>query len=148
MKFWALSAMAALLFFPSLSTADETGAITAHNAYAYATSQVQKNGAVFMEIVNGGAQIDRVTSATSDVAARVELHTHIMDGDIMMMREVERYELPAGETVTLEPMGHHIMLMGLKQRLEDGQHFPLTLTLETGAPITIDIEIVKPGHAP
>ena len=55
------------------------------DAYAYATTSVQTNGAVFFELSNINAQDDRIVSAHADVSEKVELHTHEMDGGIMMM---------------------------------------------------------------
>lgn len=122
--------------------------ISVKSPYAYATAATQKNGAVFMVIENAGETDDKVLSASSSIAERVELHTHTMDGGIMMMREVEHYKVSAGEDTILEPMGHHIMLMGLTHALSVGEHFPLVLDLEKAGPISIDVTVVKPGEAP
>lgn len=119
--------------------------ILVENPYALATTSVQKNGAVFMTLMNESGQDHSVVSAASDVAERIELHTHLMDGDMMMMREVDAYTLPAGESVTLEPMGHHIMLMGLKAPLQAGESFPLTLSLKDGSTLDVDVMIKNPG---
>ena len=131
--------------------------VRVENPYAYATSKVQKNGAVFMTIHykhhyeseedKAGSEHGplKIINAESDVAERVELHTHVMDGDMMMMREVEHYEIPHDGSVTLEPMGHHIMLMGLKQPLKAGESFPVTLHLDDGQKRTYDVLIKNPG---
>lgn len=137
---------AALLLSPYTAHADEAS-VHVSNAYAYATTPAQKNGAVFMAVHNDGEAADKITAASAAVAQAVELHTHIMDGDKMMMREVEAYDLPAGEVTTLHPHGHHIMLMGLNAPLKAGDTFPLTLTLEGGAPLTVDVLIKNPGDA-
>ena len=99
-------------------------------AYAYPTSKVQLNGAIFMNIENLSNTQETVISAYTDIADRVELHTHIMDGDIMMMRQVEGYVIPAKQHVKLEPTGHHIMLFGLKNPLKVGDTFPLYLKVD------------------
>ncbi|MCB1721269.1 MAG: copper chaperone PCu(A)C [Rhodospirillales bacterium] len=121
--------------------------ISAQNAYAYATSPVQQNGAVFVEFSNISENDIKITSAKADVSERVELHTHLMDGDVMMMREVESYDIPAGGSFTLEPMGHHIMLMGLKAPLVEGESFPVTVMDEHGAGLTFTVEIKAPGES-
>ena len=64
---------------------------------------------------------------------------------MMMMREVEGYDVPAGGSTTLEPMGHHIMFIGLKAPLETGSTFPLTLTFADDHEIVVDVEIKNPG---
>lgn len=119
--------------------------VSARHAYAYATSPVQKNGAVFVELHNDGETPVKITAAQADVAARVELHTHIMNGDVMMMRQVESYDIPAGQTVILKPMSHHIMLMGLKAPLVAGESFPMTISDEHGAQARFDVEVKNPG---
>ena len=119
------------------------------NPYAFATTALQKNGAGFFTLENTSAQDDKLLAVEGDIAEKIELHTHIMDGDKMVMRKVEEgYEVKADEPLVLEPMGHHIMLMGLKNPLELGAHFPLTLIFETHEPMTIDVQIVAPGDAP
>ncbi len=124
------------------------GTVSVRGAYAYATSPVQKNGAVFVNIVNDSPHDDKVMGASGELSERVELHTHTMDGDMMMMREVEHYALPAGAATILEPMGHHIMLMGLKAPLAAGNSFPITLTFEKHPPIIMDVQVMKVGTTP
>ena len=121
------------------------GDVSFSHVYAYATAPVQKNGAVFMVITNHSDHDDRILSASASVSERVELHTHMMDGGIMMMRQVDAYDVPSGETVTLEPMGHHVMLMGLHEPLKAGEHFPLTLHFEQRDPLVVDVAIKNPG---
>ena len=53
-----------------------------------------------------------------------------MDGNVMKMRAVPALELPAGKAVELKPGGYHVMLMDLKQPLQDGESVPLTLVVE------------------
>jgi periplasmic copper chaperone A len=77
---------------------------------------------------------------------RIELHTHIMDGDVMRMREMEGgIPLPPGETVKLQPGGFHIMLLGLKQGLAAGSRFPLTLTFEKAGSVQVDVPVEAMG---
>lgn len=48
----------------------------------------------------------------------------------MEMRQQESLELPAKQTVKLEPDGLHIMLLDLKSPLKPGDKVPLRLTLQ------------------
>jgi len=48
----------------------------------------------------------------------------------MEMRQLESLELPAKQTVKLEPGGLHIMLLDLKNPLKSGDKVPLRLTLQ------------------
>ncbi|MEM7650840.1 MAG: copper chaperone PCu(A)C [Pseudomonadota bacterium] len=122
--------------------------IKVENAYVLATSPVQKNGAAFMSIQNLSQKDLKILSVEADVAERVEMHTHAMDGDIMMMREVESFDIPAEGVAMLKPMGDHIMFMGLKAPLEAGTTTFLTLTLGDESEIGVEVPVVLPADAP
>lgn len=141
---------------PALAEDSPTLHIT--KAYAYATAPAQKNGAVFMMLENPGIEHLSgrnlaVTGVQTDIADRAELHTMSMDNGVMMMRKVGQYDIPAGETLALEPMGRHIMLFGLKEPLKAGESFPLTLLIGDGfhhayGGVPVDVQIVPPGGEP
>lgn len=125
--------------------AASAGNIRIRQPFARATPA--KVGGVFMTLQNSGVAADRLVKAESPVAASVELHTHIKDGDAMRMRPVSDIPVPAGGTTKLEPGGYHIMLIGLKQPLKEGERVPLTLTFEKGGSITIEVPVQKAGAA-
>jgi hypothetical protein len=112
------------------------------DAYARASSPLAKSGAAFMQIVNATGRDDRLVSADSDIAARVELHTHVMEGDVMRMVHVEEgFSLPAGDTLTLERGGRHVMFMGLAEPMEHGDTVEVTLTFETAGEVVVEIPV-------
>ena len=117
--------------------------IMIHDAYARASSGMAMSGAAFMEIMNQTDTDDRLIAARSDVAARVELHTHLEDGDgVMRMVEVEEgFAIPAGETHALARGGDHVMFMGLTQPFEHGEEIEVTLVFEQAGEITVMIPI-------
>ncbi len=143
-----LAIIAVLFFGVSAAQADRVDPLYIEQPYSFATTSVQKNGAVFMTIHNAFAHDLKLVKAESDIAERVELHTHTMDGDVMMMREVEGYDIEANGTVTLEPMGHHIMLFGLKQPLAIDGEFPMSLYFDDKSSRRISVKVVKPGETP
>ncbi len=59
----------------------------------------------------------------------------------MMMQEVGEIALPAGETVSLEPGGFHVMLLEIASPLELGQKFDLTLTFENGGEKVVEVQV-------
>ncbi|MBS28542.1 MAG: hypothetical protein CL566_06395 [Alphaproteobacteria bacterium] len=67
--------------------------IEAQNAWSRATAPSARAGAVFLELVNHGESADLLTSASSDLAEQVQLHTHLMDNGIMRMRRVKAFEI-------------------------------------------------------
>lgn len=111
-------------------------------AWARATAPQQQNGAAYLTITNEGASAERILEVASPIAARVELHTHDVDAEgVMRMRQVEAIDVPAGEETALRPGGVHVMLIGLENRLVEGERFPLTITFETAAPLEIEVQV-------
>lgn len=133
------TALAAAAFALPALAAD----ITVEDAYARAASPMAKSGAAFMILHNAGATDDRLVSAASDAAMRVELHTHKATGDgVMQMMEVEDgFVVPAGGTHALARGGDHVMLMGLAQPMRQGDTITVTLTFETAGEITVEIPV-------
>jgi len=48
--------------------------------------------------------------------------------------------------VTLAPGGLHVMMMGLKSKLVEGETFPLTLTFEKAGTVTVEIKVEAIGY--
>jgi copper(I)-binding protein len=133
--------------FASSPFAGETvlGEIRIIEPWARATAGTATAGAAYMTLNNAGATADRLTEASSPVAARTEIHTHIIEGDIMRMRAVEGVDLPPGETVEFQPGGLHVMLIGLTAALQEGESFPLTLTFAAAGATTVEVKVLQPG---
>lgn len=102
-----------------------------------------KAGAAFMVIENTGDEDDRLTAAASDIAAKVELHTHKAgsDGAMQMMHVPEGFAIPAGSSHALERGGDHVMFMGITQRPADGESLSVTLSFEKAGDVVIDIPV-------
>ncbi|NBD30017.1 MAG: copper chaperone PCu(A)C [Alphaproteobacteria bacterium] len=116
--------------------------ISIEDPYARAAGASAMAGAAFMTIHNDSETDDRLVAASADVSARVELHTHIADGDVMRMVEVEEgFAIPAGGMHSLERGGDHVMFMGINTPFEQGETISVTLTFEQAGDITIDIPI-------
>lgn len=113
--------------------------ITVHNAWARATAPGQAVGAAYMDLMAKRSM--SVVGGHSPAAERVELHTMSMQEGVMVMRKVPEIELPAGKPVQLKPGGLHIMLIGLKAPLQEGQSVPLTLQVRDAAGKVQDVQI-------
>ncbi|MEZ5754065.1 MAG: copper chaperone PCu(A)C [Paracoccaceae bacterium] len=119
---------------------DHPEGIHIHDIYARSMGNVGASGAIFFMIHNNTAEDDRLVAASSDVAERVELHTHKEDANgVMQMLEVkEGFAVPAGEMHALARGGDHVMLMGLTRELKDGDEIALTLTFEKAGEVQIE----------
>jgi copper(I)-binding protein len=90
---------------------------------------------------------DRLVAVETPVAERAELHTSGKKSDgTMEMRGVEAIPLKPGEPVLLKPNAeYHVMLMGLKQPLKEGESFPMTFVFEHGGrrQVTVKVESAR-----
>lgn len=120
------------------------GAITIGHPYARSTAPGQPNGGAFLSLANQGGD-DKLVAASADVAANVEVHQMAMDGNVMRMRQVDAVPLPAGKTVLLAPGGYHVMLLGLKAPLKEGDKFPLKLSFEKAGEVTVTVNVEGPA---
>jgi copper(I)-binding protein len=149
-----------------ITTVEESaGALEVTAAWARTSPAVATAGAVYFEITNGTDTDDALVAASVDdaVAATVELHETTaageddastegdMDGDMtdtsmgdapmMQMQPVEEIAVPAGETVSLEPGGLHLMMLDLAAPLEVGTTVEITLTFEQAGDVVVTAEV-------
>lgn len=136
----------ALGWSPAATAAEAT--IRAADSWARATGPDAKVGMVFVTLTNAAAAPDRLVSATSPAAAKVEFHRHVHAGGAMKMEQQSAIDLPPGVPVRFSPGGLHVMLDGLKARLVAGQSIPLTLTFAASAPLTLPVTVVAQGAPP
>lgn len=123
----------------------EKGDLQVRHPWSRATPAGAKVGVGYMEIRNNGALPDRLLSATTPLAARVELHVTSHEGEVMKMRQVRRFEIPAGSRIALGPGGGHLMLVDLARPLKKGERFPLTLRFERAGEIQVELEVQEMG---
>jgi periplasmic copper chaperone A len=106
----------------------------------------------YMAIVNTGAEPDRLIGVESDLAAKSMLHESKVDASgLGTMEHVEALEIPPGQTVNLEHGGYHIMFMGLKGPLTEGEMHKAVLVFERAGRVEIEFQVDAPagqdGHS-
>ena len=146
-----------LLAIPAVAFAQQNG-ITVEDAWSRAAMQ-GGTGVVYMTITDTGAP-DRLVSISAPVAAKAQLHESFTENGVAKMREVAGLPVAPGEPVKLAPGGYHVMLMGLKQPLKEGDSFPVTLSFEHAGQLTTTVavrgmhgampqgQMTMPGKAP
>lgn len=122
------------------------GSLELSGPFARATLPNQPVGGGYVTITNKGSEADRLVSAASPVAGKVQIHEMSMEGDVMKMRELpDGIEIAAGQSVTLSPGGAHLMFMDLKGPFKEGAEVPVTLTFEKAGPVEITLPVVAAG---
>lgn len=137
-----ISLLFTLLFFTAVSAHAQSSSdghrIQIKDAYARATMKGMPVGGAFMHIMNEGDVDDRLISAKSNVAETTEVHEMVFEGDIMKMREMaDGLAIPKKDMVELKPGGYHIMFIGLKAPLIEGEGYPLSLFFEKAGQVDI-----------
>lgn len=141
----AATLLSALLVLPAGAHEATSKGVTVAHPWLRATPAGSTTGVAFMEISADDKTTDKLIAAASPVSGRVELHTHIKDGDVMKMRQVEFIEIKAGQSRVLKPGGDHVMLFELKQPLAEGDLVKLTLTFEKAGPIEVEGTVEPAG---
>ncbi len=119
--------------------------IVAERPWARATPAGARTGVVYVTLINNGSSSDSLLSAATPVADQVQFHTASEENGVSRMREMRTVDVTPGARVTFSPGGLHIMMVGLKQPLKEGQTFPLTLTFEKAGKIDVTVPIEKVG---
>lgn len=119
--------------------------VSVERPWSRATPTGAKIGVGFMRLKNAGSAAARVIGASSPVAGRVEMHVTTRDGDVMKMRQVDSFDIPAGGSFDLKPGGAHLMLMDLQRPLQQGERVPLTLKLKQGGELQVDLTVEPLG---
>ncbi|MGQ9909989.1 MAG: copper chaperone PCu(A)C [Candidatus Flexifilum sp.] len=96
----------------------------------------------YFTLVNAGDSDDTLIAASTPAATVTELHTMVMEGDVMRMRQIEGgVPVPAGGTAVFRPRAEHIMFIGLTEPLVEGTAIPLTLTFASGLQMTVALPV-------
>jgi copper(I)-binding protein len=138
-----LNIFASIALLASLAKPVLAGDIMVMNAAApESLTPAANTAAVYLSIMNHGADDDALVSATTPAAEQATIHETTMENDVMKMSEVERLAIPAGSTVDLKPAATHLMLTGLRAPLKEGETVALTLTFEKSGEVKIDVPVV------
>jgi copper(I)-binding protein len=133
MKYLALSLL--LLAAPAWSQ------VEVEKPWIRATAPGAKVAAGYMVLRNKSTTPDRLVSVTSPAAARVETHVTVRDGEVLRMREVKGYDIPAKGTLELKPGGAHLMFVEIKRPLKEGDKVPAVLKFEKSKDLNVEFNV-------
>ena len=150
------AAVAFALFLTACSGTDDTdisttNTTTCHDTLAGKVSIVdywvreapsgRPMSAAYLTICNQTDQPIVMVGANADIADATELHQTTRDRDgIASMSPLDRLEIAPGGSVSLEPGGAHIMLIGVKEPVLAGNLVDLTVQFEKAPPIAVQAE--------
>lgn len=136
---------AAILGLTTLSSftvlANQADDIQVENPFAREVPPGAMASGSFMTLKNTSFDDVKLVSASSTVAKKVELHTHIHENGVMKMREVPSIEILAQGETQLKPGGLHIMLINLNQNIKAGDQVTVELKFEDGSQKTVEMPV-------
>lgn len=138
---------ATLTATPALASDVKIGDLMLEHPYSRATPPKALTGAGYVTIHNHGSTTDRLIAVSCDCAAASEVHEMKMDGNVMRMRELtDGLPIPANGMVELKPGGYHLMFIGLKDPLKEGEVVEATLTFEKAGSVDVEFAIGRIGQ--
>lgn len=111
--------------------------------YVRATPPHVKNSAAFFTITNNTNKNIKLIAVKSDIAEQVQMHNNLNEDGMMKMRQVESIILKANDSTSLQPGGYHVMFLGLKNDLSEGDNVALTLYFDNGDQIKMNAPVQK-----
>ena len=123
------------------------GSVTVTEVWIREPAEGQPNSAAYGIITNQSGEEITLVGVTAPVTGTIEIHETIMGADdTMSMQERENgFDIPDGESLTLEPGGAHVMMLGIDPT-QFTEGFDLTFMFDGTDSVTVSAEIrVLPG---
>lgn len=126
----------------------QVGSLEVSTPWSRAIPRNAPVAAGFVTIRNMGAIDDRLVAVRSDAADRVEIHEIRHENGMTRMRPLrEGLPIPAGETVTLQPGGYHLMFITPRDGFVTRRAVAATLVFEEAGNLDVTFD-VRPMTAP
>lgn len=114
------------------------------DAWALPSPRGTKVSAGFFTIANGGTDTDRLLSAASPRAQRMEVHEIVTEGGVTKMRPLAAgLDVPSGGSATLKEDGTHLMFLDVDTPFTEGETIPVMLTFEKAGTIEVTMRVKK-----
>jgi copper(I)-binding protein len=138
------SAILSSLLTTSVGAEDSNGAkLTVEHAWARASAGT--TAAAYFRVLNQGSAGDRLLAVGTPVADKAAIHENKMENGVMKMRPIGPITIAPGQSIVLKPGADHVMLIGLKHPLKEGETFPLTLSFERAGDVQVAVRVERAG---
>ena len=138
----SLGATLLLLAMLPLAAYAGDGKLTISDGWVRAVPPVSKNTAAYFTIHNGSPKDDTILHFVSDAAEVAELHTIVVESNgAKRMQKMPHATVRAGGELQLKPGGYHLMLIGLKQPLKDGDKVAVEIIFQHAGKQTLRLPV-------
>lgn len=137
----AVAAAVVALAAPALAHSYKVGELSVGHPWSRPAA-AGMNGAGFLSVANAGSAGDVLVAVEAPIATSVEIHEgSVVDGVARMKALPKGLAIPAGATVALQPGGHHLMFLKLKQPMKAGDKVPATLVFEKAGRVEVTFSV-------
>lgn len=123
----------------------KVGSLEITGPWSRATPKGAPTAIGYMTIKNTGTAPDRLIGGSVDFASGFQLHSMAMENGVAKMRELKNVDIAAGQTIQFKPGGSHVMFVGLKHPLAQGDHVKGTLVFEHAGTVQIEYDVQAVG---
>lgn len=119
--------------------------LTVDEAYIRANPPARATTAAYMTLKNASDAPLVITGVKASVAQKVQMHTTVMEHNVMHMDHMQLIDIPANSSVELAPGGMHLMLLGVDEDMHVGKEAILTFTFQDGSQkkVSMPVEAIK-----
>ena len=121
------------------------GSLEIIGPWSRATPKGASTAIGYMSIKNNGTTPDRLIGGSVDFASGFQLHSMTMEGSVSKMRELKGADIGPGQTIEFKPGGSHVMFIGVKHPLSQGEHVNGTLIFEQAGTVQIEYDVQGVG---
>ncbi|AKO64097.1 hypothetical protein VI34_01880 [Methylophilales bacterium MBRSG12] len=85
-----------------------------------------------------------IIDISSNISKRIEIHTMLMEGDVMKMRKIESPIITTKKPLQLKKSGDHLMIYDLTENLDDLKNITLSFSFKnnSGEVIKKDVDFL------
>lgn len=131
--------VAAALLLPSLALA----AVVAEDAWIPLAPPGTSAYAGYLRLVNRGDAERKIVGVGSDAFVEVMIHRTVRKNGTAKMEHMDELTLPAGQEISFEPGGLHVMFVGAQQPISVERPINVTLELDDGSTLEVPF-VVRP----
>lgn len=124
-------------------TADDDDRLVTASVPTSVAATAEIHEVVMAEMDADEMDADEMDAGDGEMSDDGETDMGAMDPQMRMQELVDGLALPAGETITFEPGGYHVMLLDIAGPLEVGDEIELTLDFESADDLTVTVEVAE-----
>ena len=125
----------------------QAGALVVSHVWTHENAPAAHANAVYLTVANDGTEPDRLIAVEGDFFESAELQAPVLGEDgTLRTTSLSSIEIAAGQSLTFQPGGVQIVLVGLQDSFFEGDHFHLSLVFEKAGTLEVEVEVEGHGH--